>query len=188
MRTRTRRWAALAVVLVTLAASAACEIPDEQVSNWVKRSPVVRGEGRWFVDHQGRVVMLRGVNEVYKPAPYYPEAQGFGDDDAAFLADRGYNVVRLGVVFEALMPQPGQVSTAYISALERSVQVLSRHEIHVILDYHQDGYGRATHGNGMPAWATLTDGRPNSRRRSPPTTCRTRRSSGRSTTSGGTRR
>jgi endoglycosylceramidase len=31
----------------------------------------------------------------------------------------------------------------------------------VLLDLHQDGWGPATHGDGMPAWATITDGLPN---------------------------
>ena len=39
--------------------------------------------------------------------------------------------------------------------------MLDRHGIYVLLDFHQDGWGPLTHGNGMPAWATLTDGLPN---------------------------
>ena len=38
---------------------------------------------------QGRVVNLHGINMVYKRPPYAPDAAGFGDDDAAFLASRG---------------------------------------------------------------------------------------------------
>jgi endoglycosylceramidase len=41
--------------------------------------------GRWITDAKGRVVLLHGVNMVYKRAPYYPAATGFGPDDAAFL-------------------------------------------------------------------------------------------------------
>ena len=31
----------------------------------------------------------------------------------------------------------------------------------MLLDFHQDGWGPVTNGNGMPAWATITDGLPN---------------------------
>ena len=48
--------------------------------------PPLRSEGRWITDATGRVVQLRGVNEVAKSAPYYPAAFGFGADDADFLA------------------------------------------------------------------------------------------------------
>ena len=50
--------------------------------------------GRWITDAQGRVVNLHGINMVYKRPPYAPDAVGFGDDDAAFLASEGFNAVR----------------------------------------------------------------------------------------------
>jgi len=112
------------------------------------------------VDAAGRVVLLRGVNDVEKDAPFYPAATGFGSDDVAFLAERGFSVVRLGVVFEGLMPEPGTIDFEYIEHLVQSVRDLAAQRIFVLLDFHQDGYGPATHGNGMPAWATLTDGLP----------------------------
>src|SRR4051794_40181083 len=56
--------------------------------------------GRWLVDGTGRIVTLHGVNEVAKSKPFYPASVGFGDDDAAFLVQRGFSAVRLGVVWE----------------------------------------------------------------------------------------
>src|SRR5205085_1118537 len=63
--------------------------------------------GRFLVDGQGRVVVLHGYNMVYKRPPYDPEAVGFGDDDAAFLAAEGYDAARVGVIYKALEPSPG---------------------------------------------------------------------------------
>ena len=117
--------------------------------------------GRWLVDASGRVVTLHGVNEVAKAAPYFPASVGFGDDDAAFLAAHGFSAVRLGVVWEGLEPSPGAISSAYIDHIAVTVHVLAAHHIFVLLDFHQDGWGPATHGNGAPAWATITDGLPN---------------------------
>ncbi len=117
--------------------------------------------GRWLVDGDGRVVTLHGVNEVEKAAPYYPASVGFSDDDAAFLAAHGFSAVRLGVIWEGLEPSPGAISSAYIDHIAATVHVLASHHIFVLLDFHQDGWGPATHGNGAPAWATITDGLPN---------------------------
>jgi hypothetical protein len=41
--------------------------------------------GRWITDAAGRVIVVQGLNMVYKVRPYYPAAAGFGADDAAFL-------------------------------------------------------------------------------------------------------
>jgi endoglycosylceramidase len=115
-------------------------------------------EGRWFVDGEGRVVDMRGVNFVQKFPPVTPASVGFDDDDAAFLAHEGFNLVRLGVVFGAVMPQPGVIDRDYIASIAETTRVLARHHIYVLLDFHQDGYGPLVHGNGFPEWATLTDG------------------------------
>jgi endoglycosylceramidase len=55
-------------------------------------------EGRWITDAAGRVVVLHGVNMVNKlqASGYTPDAIGFGDDDARFLARNGFNAVRSG--------------------------------------------------------------------------------------------
>jgi endoglycosylceramidase len=118
-------------------------------------------QGRWLVDAQGRVVTLHGMNEVLKSPPHYPAADGFGADDAQFLAENGFTTVRLGVVVEALMPEPGRIDTAYIDGLARTVDDLARKKIFVLLDFHQDGYGPKYNGNGFPDWMGIDDGLPN---------------------------
>jgi len=123
--------------------------------------PPLSHEGRWLVDAAGRVVLLHGVNYVQKSAPFYPSARGFDADDAAFLAERGLLVFRLGVVPEAILPAPGVVDVAYVEKLAETVSVLAAKRIFVLLDFHQDGWGPVTWGNGMPAWMTYTDGLPN---------------------------
>lgn len=165
-RSKHWRWSALGAWLIAalLVAGEAQAAPlggdvlpyGRQLSDPV---PPLRPAGRWLVDSVGRVVLLHGVNEVEKSPPFYPA--GIGADDADFLARRGLYVLRLGVVFEALMPEPGQIDGDYIEHLAGIVRELGARHIFVVLDFHQDGYGPAVHGNGMPAWATLTDGLPN---------------------------
>jgi endoglycosylceramidase len=119
-------------------------------------------EGRWLTDAAGRVVLLHGVNEVAKSPPYYPSAAlGFGPDDAAFLADEGFNAVRLGVLFRAVMPAPGVVDHAYIEQIARTVDDLEAEGFFVLIDFHQDGFSPKYNGNGLPDWMAIDDGLPN---------------------------
>ena len=113
-------------------------------------------EGRWLTDAAGRVLMLHGTNMVSKGAPYYPAAAGFDDDDGAWLEANGFDVVRLGVMATALMPEPGKVSETYLDQIGQTVDMLARHDILVLLDFHQDGWGESVGSDGFPAWMTLT--------------------------------
>ena len=117
--------------------------------------------GRWFTDAAGRVVMFHGMNMVQKTDPYYPAAYGFGDDDVAFLVEQGFNALRLGVDFRGLMPTPGIVEETYIDHLAETVDAASRHQMFVLLDFHQDGFSPMFNGNGLPDWMAITDGLPN---------------------------
>jgi endoglycosylceramidase len=125
--------------------------------------PPLSGEGRWLTDARGRVVVLHGVNEVTKRPPHHPAGAGFGPDDAHFIAEHGFNVVRVGVEFLALMPEPGVVDRAYVESLAGVVRDLRREKLFVLLDFHQDGYGPKYGDNGFPEWMSLDDGIPNTR-------------------------
>jgi endoglycosylceramidase len=112
-------------------------------------------EGRWIVDQKGRVVVLHGWNMVNKLPPYAPDALGFGDDDAAFLAHNGFNYVRLGIIWKGLEPRPGVYDDAYLDRIARTARILRRHGIYVLLDFHQDMYNERYQGEGAPDWAIL---------------------------------
>jgi len=116
--------------------------------------------GRWITDAQGRVVNLHGINMVYKRPPYAPDAVGFGDDDAAFLAAEGFNVVRLGVIYTAVEPSPGVYDDAYLDRIRATVDTLAAHGIVALLDFHQDMYNERFQGEGWPDWAVMDDGLP----------------------------
>ena len=117
--------------------------------------------GRWVTDAQGRVVILHGLNMVYKRPPYAPDAVGFGDDDAAFLAAEGYDTVRLGLIHKAVEPQPGVYDDAYVARIAGTVETLGRHGIVSLLDFHQDLYNEKFGGEGLADWAVQDDGLPN---------------------------
>lgn len=155
----TKPWRRMTRILLVLGlgvATAGSSCPGSEEP----RAPL-RHEGRWLVDAVGRVVLLHGVNEVSKSAPFHPAAFGFGADDAAFLAEQGFNAVRLGVDFRGLMPAPGVIDPAYIEALAGTVEELSDRHIFVLLDFHQDGFSPKYRGNGLPDWMAMDDGLPN---------------------------
>src|SRR4051794_32363349 len=114
-------------------------------------------EGRWVTDAKGRVAILHGFNMVNKIARsgYAPDAIGFGNDDAALLARQGFNIVRLGLAWKAVEPQPGHYNEAYLDRIEQTYRTLHSHGIAVLLDFHQDMYNERFQGQGAPDWAVV---------------------------------
>ena len=117
--------------------------------------------GTWITDAAGRIVVLHGLNQVFKVPPYLPSADGFGSDDAAFLAANGFTAVRVGLIWGAVEPQPGFYDDSYLNGIAATVQVLAEHGIVSLLDFHQDLYNEKFQGEGAPAWATQDGGLPN---------------------------
>ena len=117
--------------------------------------------GTSLVNSDGQDVLLHGTNLVVKVSPYEPTAEGFDSADAQFLAANGFNVVRLGIDWAALEPEPGDFNTAYLQSIESTVQTLGQAGVYSILDLHQDDYSSVFGGEGAPAWAAPTGGLPN---------------------------
>lgn len=142
----------LILILAAVFAAPAAATPDLPLST----------QGRWIVDADGRVVVVHGQNRVAKTPPYAPDADGFAEDDAAFLAAEGDTMVRLGVIWTAVEPQPGVYDDAYLARIEATVRMLARHGILSLLDFHQDMVNERFQGQGYPDWAVFpTRGLPN---------------------------
>ena len=141
---------ALAIIAVTTCVSSAPAAPDAGSARYGH-------QGRWITDSQGRVAVLHGFNMVNKiqASGYAPDAIGFGTDDARFLSTNGFNVVRLGLAWKAVEPQPGNYDDAYLARIERTYKALRRHGIAVLLDFHQDMYNERFQGWGAPDWAVV---------------------------------
>lgn len=118
--------------------------------------PDVHRVGRWLVDDEGRVVVLHGFNVERKLPPYAPTE--FGEADARLLAENGFTVVRIAMMWAGVEPQPGRYDGAYLSKILRIDSLLNRVGIHTIIDMHQDLWSHGaqpTLGDGAPTWATL---------------------------------
>jgi len=113
----------------------------------------LRMRGSQLIDGEGRVVLLHGMNSVNKSAPYISLLSdgSLGPADRAYLVGNGFNAVRLGVSYAALMPVAGRIDEPYLDQVVDVVDALSADGLWVQLDFHQDVFA------GMPAWATPAD-------------------------------
>lgn len=121
---------------------------------------IVGHSGRFLTDASGQVVILHGLDMVSKVPPYEPAAAGFGAVAARSLASNGFDVVRLGVIYSAVEPEPGVFSAAYVRSIARTVATLAAQGIYSLLDFHQDQMSVGFGGEGWPAWSVETDGLP----------------------------
>ncbi|HWU69148.1 MAG TPA: cellulase family glycosylhydrolase [Stenotrophobium sp.] len=153
-----------AALLLTLFALGGCGVSGTPAAgdDGVASATALHRDGRWMVDGANRVVLLHGLNAVWKLKPYYPpdSAEGFGVADADWLRDHGFNAVRLGVLFAGVMPKQGVIDPAYLDQIDRVVQLLAARHIWVLLDFHQDAYNEKFAGEGFPDWSVYDDGIP----------------------------
>lgn len=114
-------------------------------------------KGTAFVDESGRERIFNGINLVNKG--YFDENTGkmnytdinWNEDMFRRLSEKGINLLRFGLVWKAIEPQPGVYDEAYLDFMESFVDMACKYGIYVYLDVHQDCF------HGMPDWATVTD-------------------------------
>jgi endoglycosylceramidase len=142
--------------------------------------------GPFLVDHDGRAVLMHGVDLVYKVPPFEVEVNGTGPNvltgpEVQRMATLGFDVVRLGIIWKGLEPgtasindrgicSPGAprasgphqfdaaVFNTYLSNLDATIALLGRYGIYSLIDMHQDVYNEAFGGEGAPDWAVCTNG------------------------------
>ena len=137
-------------------ASAAPTVGADQRSEPGSDPPQLRREGRWLVDEHGRVVILHGLNLVYKRKPYVPpdSVSGFQARDARWLRRHGFNAARVGTLWAGLTPdRPGRADPSYLRKWQRVMDLLAGQKIWMQLDAHQDQWHETYGGEGVPDWA-----------------------------------
>ncbi len=121
-------------------------------------------KGTAFVDSQGRERIFNGVNLCDKG--WYDENRQrqhvYKYDEKMFrtLAEKGFNIVRLGMTWEAIEPQPGKYNDEYIEAIRGMLDMCEKYGLYAYLDMHQDLYSFFDEGigDGAPIWACLSNG------------------------------
>ena len=133
-----------------------CAIPEEQ-KNDIESACIKVNEDR-FVDKHGREVIFNGLNVVNKNPDdqFIPTLENI---DLDRFEKWGVNLVRLGINWSALEPEPFTYDEQYLQRVQDIVDIFGKHGIYVILDMHQDLYGQKF-DNGAPLWATLDEGQP----------------------------
>ena len=123
----------------------------------------LRTEATRLRDEHGRHRVFHGINLVAKgnrrPTGSYVD-RGFRGtwtaDDIADLAARGLTLVRLGILWAAVEPEPGRYDEEYLDWVGSQLDLIGAAGMFAFPDAHQDLYSQAFE-DGAPAWATLTD-------------------------------
>ncbi len=121
-------------------------------------SGYIQTENTRFIDPAGREVLLYGVNVICKdPRKNYPEQ--VKQEELQNLASYGFNVIRLGIIWSGIEPEPGLYDEKYLLQIDLLVDWATEAGLFVLLDMHQDLYGQKF-SDGAPDWATLDMGLP----------------------------
>ncbi len=108
-----------------------------------------------FVSSNGQVFVAHGINMVCKDRSknYIGE---YTPADFEFLKKNGFNLIRLGLIWDGAEPEPGKISEDYFNKIDYIIGMAAAADIPVFLDMHQDLYG-VMFEDGAPEWATITD-------------------------------
>lgn len=122
-------------------------------------------KGERFVDNFGRQRIFNGINLCDKGYPNESNTRkiyklDFDENLIAKLSSMGVNLVRLGLTWDGVEPEPGRYDEEYIEKVARVADLCEKYGVYFFLDMHQDLYGGAvdTPADGAPMWACLTDG------------------------------
>lgn len=111
-----------------------------------------------FIDGQGRQRLFNGLNMVCKD-PALGFVYPLNISDYQRLSHSGINILRFGIYWAAIEPEPGIFDEAYLQKVKEQLGYASKAGLFFFLDFHQDLYG-FSFGGGAPAWAEITDSLP----------------------------
>jgi len=116
----------------------------------------VYAEGNRFLNQDGKEILFQGINFVCKEKEkgyIFPEYERVFKE----FAEKGFNVIRLGIFWDGVEPCPGKYNDEYLKKVSEVVSEAKKSGLYVILDMHQDLWS-VKYGDGAPEWATITDG------------------------------
>lgn len=118
-------------------------------------------DGTFFMkDDLGRVVILHGLNimSASKGAPDRLPPSFDEEDVVRYAQQWGFNAVRYLIFWDGIEPARGEFNQEYLDATEERLDWFAAHDVHVILDMHQDVYSQYFCCDGAPEWAIEDDG------------------------------
>ena len=122
-------------------------------------------------DTAGRVRILRGVNvrveDIFDvrldpsrcppPTDVLQELPALPDAELLRMRRLGFNVVRLPIQWSAIEPSQGTFDDAYLDRVEALVTRMEAAGLYVMIDFHQDAWGKDVGEDGAPLW-TIPEG------------------------------
>ncbi|MEA1877646.1 MAG: cellulase family glycosylhydrolase [Bacteroidota bacterium] len=115
-------------------------------------------DNTWFIDPAGREILFHGVNVICKD-PRKNYLTQLTQAELEDLASYGFNVIRLGIIWSGIEPEPGLYDEKYLLQIDQLVNWATDAGLYVLLDMHQDLYGQKF-SDGAPDWASLDQGLP----------------------------
>lgn len=106
-----------------------------------------------FTDIYGRTKIFHGTNVVDKSIniPW----KLFVEKDFEIVRNYGYNIIRLGIIWEGIMPLNRTIDYNYLNELKHVAEKAKQYGIYILLDMHQDLMSSAFCGDGAPKWLFL---------------------------------
>ena len=115
-------------------------------------------EGTRFLDEDGKEILMNGLCFICRE-----KEKGYLEPDLdqklRYYSGHGFNLVRLGIFWDGVEPQPGVYDDAYLGRVKEAVEQAEQYGIYVFLDMHQDLYS-VKFIDGAPVWATLDEDLP----------------------------
>ena len=145
------------IISTLLLSSCLGDGPGKTVSDQ-PASGFVSVDGNRFRDQHNRELILNGINLIIKDAEQ-GYVCGMPEEEFIQIRDWGFNVIRLGIIWDGLEPEPGKYSESQFQCLDQAIEWARENGLYVILDMHQDLYSRQF-SDGAPEWATITDDQP----------------------------
>ncbi len=119
-----------------------------------------------FVDAQGRVVIMRGINARVRgvfdsdlgpgKVPLMPPLPVVGAADFARMRRIGWDTVRLPINWSAIEPEetdPPKYDDAYLDRVIAVIAEAKKEGVWVLVDFHQDAFSKWIGQDGAPLWA-----------------------------------
>ncbi|MDY3088106.1 MAG: cellulase family glycosylhydrolase [Oscillospiraceae bacterium] len=119
-------------------------------------------KGTRIVDSHGRERILTGLNVCDKGRYIEGQRRIYGEQWtkglAAGMKAHGMDLVRLGITWDAIEPEPGEYNEEYLDFIGGILDECKDSGVYVFLDMHQDLFSgtELLCGDGAPKWATLT--------------------------------
>ncbi|WP_341216346.1 cellulase family glycosylhydrolase [uncultured Wocania sp.] len=133
-----------------------CKSKDNQVESLHNKHVSIHGQK--FIDSLGRNLVLHGISVCNKD----PKTNYLGHispEEFAMFKDWGFNVIRLGIIWDGLEPEPGKYNQEYLKGIDEMIQWATDNDLYVFLDMHQDLFS-VDFSDGAPSWATITNNQP----------------------------